>query len=481
MNMGYKPNGNIDTKTGLGQYGYGSRPHAVTSVENTDSLISSGNQQIDYTSFNKVSRIGEKVGADSLELNFIYGPDRQRWKSLLKENNVVQKTTVFAGDYETITENGVTTQMYYISGGDGLAAIYVRRIGSADKIYYPLTDHLGSIVKLVNGAGTEVFNVSYDAWGNRTVTNSTFSFHRGYTGHEHIEEFNLINMNGRVYDPLLGRFLSPDPYVQAPDFSQSFNRYAYCLNNPLKYTDPSGEVFGIDDAIVILAMAYFGGMQANFAYAADHNTNPFNPGNWNWSSAHTYIGIAGGAMGGAGMVGYAIPYTQIPGMLPNGALQAGVQVTLNGIGNLTDDRKFFDNWYWSAAMGFASGAFAGYNLAKEKGLNYWWGSKVAYNRTQWSFYNVDKPDYVVDFSIPNVGSKADNDCVPTTFAEIESKRGGTRTYENFEQTLPVYNEQTGIGYKKGIGLYDTRDSYDKLVHHNFNNVQKLESDYSALS
>jgi hypothetical protein len=51
-------------------------------------------------------------------------------------------------------------------------------------------------------------------------------------------------MNARLYDPVLGRFLSPDPYVQAPNFSQNFNRYAYCLNNPLKYTDPTGEIFG---------------------------------------------------------------------------------------------------------------------------------------------------------------------------------------------------------------------------------------------
>ena len=55
-------------------------------------------------------------------------------------------------------------------------------------------------------------------------------------------EFGLVNMNGRLYDPALGRFLSPDNYVQLPDFSQSFNRYSYCLNNPLKYTDPSGEL-----------------------------------------------------------------------------------------------------------------------------------------------------------------------------------------------------------------------------------------------
>ena len=63
----------------------------------------------------------------------------------------------------------------------------------------------------------------------------------GFTGHEHLYAFNLINMNGRMYDPITGRMLSPDNYIQAPDFSQSFNRYSYAWNNPLVMTDPDGE------------------------------------------------------------------------------------------------------------------------------------------------------------------------------------------------------------------------------------------------
>ena len=161
------------------------------------------------------------------------------------KNNAITKTIIYAGDYETITENGVTKNLYYISGGDGLAAIYVKQPGYPDKTYYACKYHLGSILKLLDGNGTEVFKASYDAWGNRTVTNSAFNFHRGYTGHEHLPDFNLIDMNGRMYDPVLARFLSPDPFVQEPDFSQSFNRYSYCLNNPLKYTDPDGEFFFI--------------------------------------------------------------------------------------------------------------------------------------------------------------------------------------------------------------------------------------------
>jgi RHS repeat-associated protein len=89
---------------------------------------------------------------------------------------------------------------------------------------------------------------NFDAWGRRrnpsnwTYTNVSKPVitDRGYTGHEQLDQFNLINMNGRVYDPLIGRMLSPDITVQAPGFTQSYNRYSYCFNNPLKYTDPSG-------------------------------------------------------------------------------------------------------------------------------------------------------------------------------------------------------------------------------------------------
>jgi RHS repeat-associated protein len=114
---------------------------------------------------------------------------------------------------------------------------------------------LGSITHITNSSGSLVQELSYDAWGQLRSCNNQVVYApgsepalflgRGYTGHEHLTQFGLINMNARLYDPAVGRFLSPDPFVQAPDFSQSFNRYSYCLNNPLKYTDESGEfLFG---------------------------------------------------------------------------------------------------------------------------------------------------------------------------------------------------------------------------------------------
>ena len=53
---------------------------------------------------------------------------------------------------------------------------------------------------------------------------------------------DYLNMNARLYDPVIARFFSPDNFVQVPEFTQSFNRYSYCLNNPLKYVDPTGMI-----------------------------------------------------------------------------------------------------------------------------------------------------------------------------------------------------------------------------------------------
>jgi RHS repeat-associated protein len=91
--------------------------------------------------------------------------------------------------------------------------------------------------------------MAYDPWGKRRFTNGTADLNdsivglttdRGYTEHEELDELGIIHMNGRIYDPYIGRFMSADPYIQALYELQSHNRYAYVMNNPLLYTDPSG-------------------------------------------------------------------------------------------------------------------------------------------------------------------------------------------------------------------------------------------------
>ena len=256
MSTNYQANGNIFDKKDLGAYIYHTtKKHAVTQVENTGNIINTLNQVITYNAFNKVSQITETIVNDAYQLNITYGPDQQRWKTEQKKNGVTTKTIIFAKNYEKVTENGVTKEMIYLPGG----CIYVKQSGQTNKMYFAHTDHLGSIVKITDKNGVTQFTANYDAWGKQTITNSTFKFHRGYTGHEHLTEFGLINMNGRMYDYNLGRFLSPDPYVQALDFSQSYNRYSYAMNNPLIYTDPEGEaIVAIIIGVVVFAAIEYG-------------------------------------------------------------------------------------------------------------------------------------------------------------------------------------------------------------------------------
>ena len=116
-------------------------------------------------------------------------------------------------------------------------------------------DHQGSVVLVTDHAGQELSRYSYGVFGaardsltwartdlHDTVVDQEDAADNGYTGHEMLDAFELIHMGGRVYDPQLGRFLSPDPFVQAPGHTQSYNRYRYGFNNPLSHTDPSGYI-----------------------------------------------------------------------------------------------------------------------------------------------------------------------------------------------------------------------------------------------
>ena len=114
------------------------------------------------------------------------------------------------------------------------------------------------MVGVVDSDGVILQRLRYDAWGQRINPDNseilaqltlTSPLHtrftpRGYTGHEMLDAHGLIHMNGRIYDPKLGRFLQADPVIQFPHYTQGQNRYSYVLNNPLTYTDPSGYFIG---------------------------------------------------------------------------------------------------------------------------------------------------------------------------------------------------------------------------------------------
>lgn len=244
--INYHPqNGNITHKTDAGDYVYdGAQPHAVTKLHNNGGTIPvNAEQLITYTAFNKVATITE----GNKYLEYIYGPDLQRKVSKYYLNGQLHCKRIYAGNYEEEQYDGKTRKLHYIYSPDGLVGIFVKN-DNKDTMYYIHTDYQGTIMAISNQSGTLVAELSYDAWGRRrNPANWSYSgfasplFVRGYTGHEHLVQFGLINMNGRCYDPLLGRFLSTDMFVQYPEHTQSYNRYGYVLNNPTIYTDPSGQ------------------------------------------------------------------------------------------------------------------------------------------------------------------------------------------------------------------------------------------------
>ncbi len=248
QSMTYDKFGNIITKSDVGTYNYDntSKPNQLTSIDGNPDIISDFTQQLKYTSFNKVCR-AEENGAT---MNLIYGFGRQRVIQNLQEADGFETTKTYVlGLYEKIeTSDGNTKELHYINTPTGLAAIYTIENETDREINYILNDHLGSMHVVLDEAGNIEEEYSYDAWGLRRNPNTflpyttpqepKFSF--GYTGHEHHDLFNLINMNGRVYDPTIGRFVSPDPNIPDPGYTQSLNRYAYCYNSPLALVDPSG-------------------------------------------------------------------------------------------------------------------------------------------------------------------------------------------------------------------------------------------------
>jgi len=316
LSMNYSTGGNITFKSDVcesgGEYQYSNQPHAVTAIVNPSAIAPNVPQTVTYTPFDKVSTIleGPDANGDAYKLAYTYGPDHERKTSQVQFDNVPQKDIVYAGEYESITNDisGITYGVSYIhADGEGLIAMNVTQ-GGADYLYFVNRDHLGSITSIfpaqnysaIPNVYSAPYYQSFDAWGNYRIPASwiyTSSSNwiatnpapdwliRGFTGHEQLPQFGLINMNGRMYDPLIARILSPDPLLQCSEYSQNYNRYSYCFNNPLKFKDPTGKYIGWDDAGACL-IGGIGNLYANWG-----EVNGF----WNAASYFANGALAGEA------------------------------------------------------------------------------------------------------------------------------------------------------------------------------------------
>lgn len=260
----YDTLGNIEAKSGVTDYQYGSAnsagvstdagPHAVTfadgnayQYDDNGNMVSGAGRTLQWSSYNKPVEITR----GDTTLTFDYAPSRARYKQV-KTTNGVTTTTYYSGKgYERVVKNGVVTHKDYLSAGKRTVAIREAVEGGGVTTKYLHQDHLGSTDAITDENGQVLERLSFTAFGSRRAANdwqaamglTSAQTTRGYTGHEQLDEVGLVHMNGRVYDPELGRFLSADPNVQAPLNPQNLNRYSYVNNNPLSYTDPSGFFF----------------------------------------------------------------------------------------------------------------------------------------------------------------------------------------------------------------------------------------------
>ena len=235
----------------------GNSPYSVSSVKTDLDDLNGFRQNIVYTSFDKMSSM--KYGKNSLSIDYGYDHNRIRSVETIGEE---RREKVYVADCEYVTDGKERYVYTYLKGPMGVFAVCCTDAKGNNSVYYVHKDNLESWCLITDENANVVQKTSYDAWGNPRndktwsgAYNGGLLCDRGFTGHEHLPEFGIINMNGRAYDPMLSMMMSPDENIQDPDFSQNYNRYSYCYNNPLRYYDPSGEwvewlMYGVFNGVV---------------------------------------------------------------------------------------------------------------------------------------------------------------------------------------------------------------------------------------
>ncbi len=194
---------------------------------------------------------------------FWYTPDGERFlgrESWYVGGSLKSAITTYLGSYEEVRPAAGGTykliQRTQVSG----AVQYVRRTDHSNAVTslwrYLHRDPMGSVDAVATSSGAAVFKQSFDAFGGpreatwasdlTSASRTTLlgledeNGPRGFTDHEMLNRTGFVHMNGRVFDARIGQFVSPDPIVADPAFSQSYNRYSYVFNQPTRFTDPSG-------------------------------------------------------------------------------------------------------------------------------------------------------------------------------------------------------------------------------------------------
>jgi RHS repeat-associated protein len=279
--VAYDATGNITSKSDVGTYTYGTNvtagagPHALASVSGTangvpnptftydlaGNMTSGAGRTVTYTTFNMTKTMTN--GGASLALT--YDVDHSRLVQTTGTGSAAITTTYLNDPASNVMTEGLhqtglnTWKTYIVADGHIVAQRSTYSGGGqnipANNVRYFVLDHLGSVAVITDETGAVVTTGRqfYDAWGKERnpdgTADTTCSLPaqsqstRGFTNQEEMPSVCLINFNARLYDPQVGRFMGADGAVEAPYSTQDWNRYTYVGNNPLSFTDPSGQCF----------------------------------------------------------------------------------------------------------------------------------------------------------------------------------------------------------------------------------------------
>jgi RHS repeat-associated protein/uncharacterized repeat protein (TIGR01451 family) len=244
--------GNLTSKTGVGNYTYGVAQAADCpegALVKASAVVAAGSNYLFYCYDQNGSLRRRKVGSSTTAsysydaenrltsvsgaaaATFVYDGDGNRVKTTFGST-----TTIYVGAiYER--DNGSTVRKYYYAGGVRIA------MRTGGQTYYLLSDHLGGTNVTANSSGAQISKLLYKPWGETRFTSGTTPTTWRFTGQREDATIGLYFYNARYLDPQLGRFTQADTIVPEPGNPQALNRYAYVLNNPVRYTDPTGHVF----------------------------------------------------------------------------------------------------------------------------------------------------------------------------------------------------------------------------------------------
>jgi RHS repeat-associated protein len=406
VNLQYNALGMLLYKSDVGNYTYPTQggtsthgPHALQSVAGsiTANYVYDGNgnltsasagkyRTISYTSFNLPdSQNGIQGAAGTPKYTWSYDENHARIKEV-RVDSTGTRTTWYAHpdnqgglgfESETAASGAISNRHYLTAGGVSIGVLVstgaLPTLGATQmaptvlssvtlvKVEYWHKDQLGSLIATTDHLGNVTQRYAFDPFGKRRYTNGTYDefgnivadwssslnwgTDRGFTGQEELDDIGLVNLNGRIFDPTLGVFLQGDPFIQDPANLQNYNRYGYCLNNPLTCTDPTG-FFSLRRFLggAILSLILPGVGELIMLNEIAHSKIGYQVGSIVIGALSLYCGPAAPACAAAGeaswasMAGYSAEQSIRVGVFAavstyvNGQIGDGFKVGLNGEG-----------------------------------------------------------------------------------------------------------------------------------------------------